>query len=156
MNCPKCGVENPVGDFCGSCGQRLTASIQTTPEMLNTQKGESRKRTIKIIAIVVAAVAISIIILSFAPILSEKIVVTINSDRPYNNIHYKLFINGYLKAEGDLAPGESDIVSITLNYNIINEGKSAMVSVFTADPSYGGFMFIPLQDGSTQSVIMGI
>lgn len=156
MNCPKCGDENPVGDYCSSCGQRLTVSIQTTPEMLKKQKGESRKRTIKIIAIVVVAAVIAIFILSFAPILSEKIVVTINSDGPYNNIHYKLFINAYLKAEGDLAPGESDIVSITLNYNIINEGKSAMVSVFTTDPSNGGSIFIPLQDGSTQSVIMGI
>jgi hypothetical protein len=156
MNCPKCGVENPVGDFCGSCGQRLTASIQTTPEMLNKQKGESRKRTIKIIAIVVVAVAISIFILSFAPILSEKVVVTIHSDRPYNDVHYLLIINGDIKAEGDLAPGGSDIVSFTLNYPIINEGKTAIVSAAATDGAYGDFVHIMLQEGSTQSVIMSI
>jgi hypothetical protein len=156
MICPKCGVENPVGDFCGSCGQRLAASIQTTPEMLNKQKGESRRRTIKIIAIVVVAVAISIFVLSFAPILSEKVVVTIHSDRPYNDVHYLLIINGDIKAEGDLAPGGSDIVSFTLNYPIINEGKTAIVSAAATDGAYGDFVYITLQEGSTQSVIMSI
>lgn len=158
MKCPRCGVENPVGDYCGSCGQGLTASVQTTPEMLIKQKRESRRRTIKIIAIVVVAVAISIFILSFAPILSEKVVVTIHSDRPYNEVHYFIIINGDIKAEGDIVPGGSDIVSFTFNYPIINEGKTVIVSVISSDDLYGafygGFVHIELQDGSTQSVII--
>ena len=156
MNCPKCGVENPVGDYCGSCGQRLTAPIQTTPEMMNNQKGESRRRTIKIMAVVVVVVAISMLILAFAPILSEKVVVTIHSDRPYNVVHYFVIINGEIRAEGDLVPGGSDTVSFTLNYPIINEGKTAIVSVVATDASYGGFVDITLQDGSTQSVLLSI
>ncbi len=154
MICPKCGVENPVGDYCGSCGQGLTASIQTTPEMLIKQKGESRRKTIKVIAIIVVAVAISIFILSFAPIMSEKVVVTINSDGPYNVVHYFIIINGDIKAEGDIVPGGSDIASFTFNYPIINEGKTVIVSVVATDANYGGFVHIELQDGSTQSIIM--
>lgn len=139
--CPNCGADNAPGtNFCVKCGLDLRRSqyAQSPSQRMTHPFGKKRTPIAVIVAIVVVATIIIIAVIALVIINLQNhatLVVNVTSHQYGNTINYRLFIDGKLKENGSLNPGDS--VQFTFSIPIW-DNSSRTVNVY-ADSTGGGF-----------------
>jgi len=160
MRCSSCGFENTEGvSYCGKCGQQLTAPYPTTPEAHKQRTIKERRKLTIVVASIIIVIMLIIAFLAFVPILSEKLVITVHSTHIAFTVHFEVYLDDELKAEGDLGPLQNEIISLTVNFPILSTGNNMVV---TGEATGGGFgattdqWIIYLQNGITEPLTLNI
>ncbi len=130
--CPKCGADNPNSAWrCQSCGASL---FWTLPGLGISSKTRRNPVRWLVLPLILAVIAISFFLM--APLYSSTIVVHVDSTHLVQTVHYRLYIDGDQRAEGDLAPGQTITWTLQYRFSPISS-KSIVVSAMATGGALG-------------------